>query len=251
VEDRRIKLLVEYDGTEFAGFQLQGKGERTVQGVLQQTIAKMSGTDVIVHGAGRTDSGVHARGQVVHFDTAWRVPIDRVSIALNGALPPDIAVRTSAEVERDFHARFSATQRTYIYLMWTMPQRSALWGRFATHEPKTLNVETMQRAAKMLQGSRDFGAFANKSEVSPSTTVRDVSRFEIKVLSGGKFLAFRLTANGFLRSMVRNLVGGLRSVGLGEIDPSELIRIAETADRTKNPCASAPATGLCLWRVDY
>lgn len=251
MELRRIKLIVEYDGTAFSGFQLQGKGERTVQGVLETTITKLSGDGVVINGAGRTDTGVHARGQVVHFDTGWKVPIDKMSLVLNGALPKDISVRVSREVSDDFHSRFSAKQRTYIYVMWTMPQRSALWCRYATHEPRPLNVEAMRQAAMILQGKRDFSAFANKSDVNPPSMVRDLRHFDVREVGAGKFIVFRLTADGFLRSMVRNLVGGLRSVGLGEIDPGQLKDIADTTDRTRNPCAAAAANGLCLWRVDY
>ncbi len=251
MEKRRIKLVVEYDGTDYAGFQFQGKGERTVQEVLQRTVAKLSGEGVTVHGAGRTDSGVHARGQVVHFDTTWGVPIDKIALVLNGALPRDLSVRCGQEVESSFHSRFSAKQRTYVYLMWTMPQRSAIWCRFAAHEPRPLDIEAMRQSALLLQGKRDFTSFANRSDVNPPTMVRNLQHFDVKLIGNGKFILFRLTADGFLRSMVRNLVGGLRSVGLGENDPARLKQIADTMDRTKNPCPAAAANGLCLWRVDY
>jgi len=206
---------------------------------------------VIVNGAGRTDSGVHARGQVVHFDMTWGVPIDKLALVLNGELPRDLSVRSCGEVDPDFHARFSAKQRTYVYLLWTSPQRSALWCRYAVHEPRALDLEAMQRAGLMLQGKRDFSAFANKSDVNPPTMVRNLSHLDIRELGAGRLILFRLTADGFLRSMVRNLVGGLRSVGLGEYEPGHLKDIADTLDRTKNPCPAAAAHGLCLWRVDY
>jgi tRNA pseudouridine38-40 synthase len=248
---RRIKLVVEYDGTQFAGFQLQGQGERTVQGVLQSTIKKLSGAECVIHGAGRTDSGVHARGQVVHFDSTWGVPIEKAALVLNGELPRDLSVRSSCLVDGGFHARFSAKQRTYVYVMWTVPQRSALWCRYALHEPRPLDLVTMRSAADLLVGERDFSAFANSSDVNPPTTVRHLRRFDVRSAGGGKFIVFTLTADGFLRSMVRNLIGGLRSAGLGELEPSHLKIIADRADRTKNPCPAVGAQGLCLWRVDY
>lgn len=222
-----------------------------MQGVLQSTIERVSGERIVIHGAGRTDAGVHARGQVIHLETTWPVPIDKFSLVLNGALPRDVSIRFSSEVDRDFHARFSAKQRTYVYVMWTSLQRSALWCRYAAHEPRQLDVDSMRCAARLLSGKRDFSAFANKSDVSPPSMVRDLRRFNVKPIGGGKFLLFELTADGFLRSMVRNLVGGLRSVGLGEIKPDQLKEIADTADRTRNPCPAAAANGLCLWRVDY
>ncbi len=244
-------MVVEYDGTAFYGFQLQGQGERTVQGVLQRTITKLSGQETTVHGAGRTDTGVHARGQVVHFDTTWKVPIHKAGIALNGSLPNDVAVRECKEVDKEFHSRFSAKQRTYVYLIWTLEQRSALWGRYSMHEPRPLDVAAMSEVAFALQGRRDFASFANKSEVEPPHMVRDLRRFDVRSAGRGRFIAVRLTADGFLRSMVRNLVGGLRMVGLGEIQPGQLYEIAEKADRTMNRCPTAAANGLCLWRVDY
>jgi tRNA pseudouridine38-40 synthase len=248
---RRFKLVIEYDGTDFSGFQLQGQRERTVQGVLEHTIAKLLGADITIYGAGRTDAGVHARGQVVHFDSEWPVPAERIATVLNGALPRDLSVRTGVEVSREFHARFSAKQRTYIYLMRTSAQRSAIWNRYAAHEPRELDLESMSRAALMLNGKRDFTAFANRSAVSPPSMVRELRQFVVRRAGNGRLIIFKLTADGFLRSMVRNLVGGLRSVGLGEISPSQLREIADVADRTKNPCPAASPNGLCLWRVDY
>jgi tRNA pseudouridine38-40 synthase len=251
LETHRLKLVIEYDGTEFAGFQLQGKGERTVQGVLEQTLKRLSGDPIVIHGAGRTDSGVHALGQVVHFDTSWKMPVDRMARVLNGALPNDLSVRSSMEVGADFHSRFSAKQRTYCYLIWTKPQRSAIWCRYALHEGRLLDIDAMRTAALALKGSRDFVSFASAGGSSRNGTVREVRTFSVRDIAGGRFILFRITANGFLRSMVRNLIGGLRSVGLGEISPRDLTNIADRADRSLNPCAAVAPNGLCLWRVDY
>jgi tRNA pseudouridine38-40 synthase len=248
---RNIKLILEYDGTDFAGFQTQGKGERTVQSTLERAVLDSTGEKVPVIAAGRTDAGVHARGQVVNFRTEWAIPIDRVAVALNGILPRDIAIQKAEEVPEDFHSRFSARQRTYTYLVWTAPERSALWGRFALHEPRALDLAAIRKAAGCLIGSRDFGAFANAGGEPGSTLVRDLRRLEIRAEKAGTVLVVIATANAFLRAMVRNLVGALLAVGRGEIPADELVAIAETKDRISNPCPTAPAHGLCLFRVDY
>lgn len=248
---RNFKLILEYDGTDFAGFQTQGQGERTVQSTLERAVLELTGEKTPVIAAGRTDAGVHARGQVVNFRTDWAIPVDRVAVAMNGILPRDIAVQRADEVPEEFHARFSAKQRTYVYLVWTAPERSALWGRFALHEPRDLDLEAARKAAGCLIGSRDFGAFANAGGEPGSTLTRDLRRLEIRSVKPGALIAVVVTANAFLRSMVRNLVGALLTVGRGEMTIDELAAIAETKDRTSNPCPTAPAHGLCLLRVDY
>ena|SRR5579883_2118131 len=248
---RNIKLVLEYDGTDFAGFQTQGQGERTVQTTLERALTELIGEKVSVVAAGRTDAGVHARGQVVNFRTEWPIPIDRAAVALNGILPRDIAVQRAEEAPEGFHARFSAKQRTYVYLVWTAPERSALWGRFALHEPRSLDLAVMRQAASGLIGSRDFGSFANAGGEPGSTLTRDLRRLDIRAVKPGVMIAFVVTANAFLRSMVRNLVGALLAVGRQELTVAELRTITEAMDRTKNPSPTAPAHGLCLLRVDY
>jgi len=248
---RRIKLVLEYDGTDFAGFQIQGKGERTVQGILEAALASIAGHDVTVVVAGRTDSGVHARGQVAHVDLMGRIPTERIAGALNSRLPADLSVRSASEVDPSFHARFSAKQRTYVYLIWNAPYRSAVWGRFTTWEGKPLDIGAMREAAGLLIGSRDFGAFANAGGDPGSTTVRDVRRVDVRLIGSGPIVAIRVTANGFLRSMVRNLAGVLISVGRRDTTVARVAQIIATGNREQNPCATAPAQGLCLMRVEY
>jgi len=248
---RRIKLTIEYDGTDFAGFQLQGKGERTVQDILQRAVGVISPEPVIVRAAGRTDSGVHARGQVVDFDLESRIPTERIATALNGILPRDVSVRRAEEVDALFQSRFSARRRTYVYLVLRADQRSAIWGRYALWEPARLDLGAMRESARTLIGRRDFAAFANVGGDPGSTTVRDLMRFEVRTVGSESLVAILVTANGFLRSMVRNLVGGLLAVGHGQEDPSVLADIARTCRRTENPFPTAPAHGLCLLRVDY
>ncbi len=245
-----LKLTVEYDGTEFSGFQRQGQGERTVQSVLEEALARLSPREEItLHGAGRTDIGVHALGQVVSFVTESRLPLERWAIALNSLLPPDVAIAKAEEAEEGFHARFSARQRTYGYLIWTRHTRSALWGRYSLHYRGDLDIDLMRRAAQPLVGNHDFAAYARQGGNPGRTTVRDLHRLSVRRTANG--LLVTATANGFLRTMVRNLVGGLVAVGSGKASVETLEEILATRDRVKNPIPPAVPQGLFLRRVSY
>ncbi len=247
---RRLKLTLEYDGTDFRGYQVQGKGERTVQSVLAKAVATLvPREEITLHGAGRTDVGVHALGQVVSFETESALPTDRWAIALNSLLPPDMAVARAEEAVPDFHARFSARQRTYGYLIWTRRTRSAIWGRYSLHYRRPLDVALMRQAAAPLVGAHDFASFARAGGNPGRTTTRDLSRLSVRRMQNG--LLVTVTANGFLRSMVRNLVGGLVAVGAGELPPTILEEILARRDRALNPIPPAAPQGLCLLRVDY
>jgi len=247
---RTLRLTIEYDGTEFCGYQAQGKGERTVQLVLNETLAILLPREQpILQAAGRTDTGVHALGQVISFTTESALPIERWAIALNSLLPPDVAIALAEEAEPDFHARFSAKQRTYGYSIWTRRTRSALWGRYSQHYRGALDVPLMRKAAQTLVGTHDFAAYARYGGNPGRTTVRDLRRLSVRRVSNG--LLITATANGFLRTMVRNLVGGLIAVGSGKIQIETLTEILETRDRVKNPIPPAVPQGLFLWRVDY
>jgi tRNA pseudouridine38-40 synthase len=248
---RRIKLTVEYDGTDFAGFQTQAPGTRTVQESLTKAISQITSGKVIVHGAGRTDSGVHALGQVAHFETASVLPVERIERGLNALLPRDVSVREACEVDGDFHARFSAKRRTYLYLTLNRSARSAIWDRYSLHEPAALNADAMRQAARSLVGTHDFRAFANAGGEPGSTTVRRLERLSVRRARGGESIVIVAAANAFLRSMVRNLVGALLDVGRGSIGPDEPAVFLVKRDRTQNPCATAPPRGLCLYRIDY
>ncbi len=246
----RLKLTVEYDGTDFRGFQTQGKGERTVQSVLEQAVSTLvPREEIILHGAGRTDVGVHALGQVVSFETESALPIERWAIALNSLLPRDIAVARVEEAAPDFHARFSARARTYGYLIWTRRTRSAIWGRYSLHCRRPLDIALMRQAAAPLVGAHDFASFARAGGNPGRTTTRDLQRLSIRPLRNG--LLVSVMANGFLRSMVRNLVGGLVAVGAGDLAPAALEEILARRDRARNPIPPAVPQGLCLLRVDY
>lgn len=205
---------------------------------------------IILHGAGRTDTGVHALGQVVSFRMEGGPPTERLAIALNSLLPSDVSVANAEEVEEDFHARFSAQSRSYSYLIWTRRTRSAIWGRYSMHVRQALDVPAMRDAARFLIGTHDFAAFARSGGDPGPTTVRDVQRLSIRRLSDGRIL-FVVTANGFLRAMVRNFVGVLLAVGMDDLSPRAVEDILETRDRARNPIAPASPYGLCLRRVGY
>jgi tRNA pseudouridine38-40 synthase len=244
-------MTVEYDGTDFAGFQTQAAGLRTVQGDLFRAVERITGEQSIVHGAGRTDAGVHALGQVVHFSTASTMPIARLEQGLNAVLPSDVSVRSSEEVGSGFHARYSATRRSYVYMVLSRAPRSAIWARYSHHEPRRLDLERMCRAAETLVGTHDFSAFANAGGDPGSTMVRHLERLRVGRVGGGNMIAIRVSANAFLRSMVRNIVGLLLDVGRGALPVVSVGGILDAKDRTLNPCATAPAKGLCLYRVEY
>ncbi len=247
---RTLKLTIEYDGTDFRGYQRQGRGERTVQAVLEEALHSLvPREEMILYGAGRTDIGVHALGQIVSFQTESALPIERWAIALNSLLPLDVSVALAEEAAPGFHARYSATQRTYGYLIWTRRTRSAIWSRYSLHHRGELDVDLMRRATVPLVGVHDFAAYARYGGNPGRTTVRDLRRLSVRRTRHG--LLVTAVASGFLRTMVRNLVGGLVAVGSGKVPIETLEEILETRDRVKNPIAPAVPQGLFLWRVDY
>jgi tRNA pseudouridine38-40 synthase len=241
-----FKATVEYDGTDFAGFQWQ-HGERTVQGVLEEAILQRTGQSMRLTGAGRTDAGVHALGQVISFRAETRIPVERLALALNSALPPDVSVRSVEEVGAEFNARFSASSRLYAYLILNRRAPSALLRRYSAFCPFALDVEAMRAGAGMLLGEQDFAAFTNGLEPG-QTPWREVRRCQV-----GRYRSLvivRIEANAFLRGMVRTVVGTLLEVGTGKRAPEEVRAVLASQDR-KQAGPSAPPQGLCLLRVYY
>lgn len=243
---RYFKAIVEYEGTDFAGFQWQHE-TRTVQGELERAIEIRTGQTIRLSGAGRTDAGVHALGQVVSFGVETRIPIERMALALNKTLPPDVTVRTVTEVAPEFDARFSASSRIYSYLILNRRTPSALWRRYSALCIEPLEVDRMREAARLLLGEQDFRAFSNQHDPS-KTSMRDVMR--LNVGRHRDFVIVRIEANAFLRGMVRNIVGTLLEVGTGKRAPSDIPAIIQSQDR-RRAGPSAPAQGLCLLRVRY
>ena len=246
---RRLKLIMEYDGAGFSGFQRQtGTDLRTVQGVLETALRQLTGAEHLIVGAGRTDAGVHALGQVAHFDTESGFSAVRWMAALNGLLPPDLSVRGAEEVEGSFHARCSARSKEYCYLILNRPQRSAVWRHRSYHVPQQLDLKSMAQGAGCLTGSHDFRAFSAAGS-SARRTVRQV--FSSSVYAGGPWICFRVAASGFLYKMVRLMAGTLVEVGLGRTDPSRIAELLESPDGCEKGGPTLPPWGLFLVRIYY
>lgn len=243
---RTIAVVIEYDGTDFAGFQVQ-RGQRTVQAELCRAVQRITGEAVPVIGASRTDAGAHATGQVVHFRTTSRIPTERVPAALNSVLPRDVAARRAWDAEDGFHARYSARSRVYRYTVWNHPLRSALMERYAYRVSLPLDVEAMRAAAGYLKGKHDFSAFASEVERYRST-VREV--YSVHVGARPPLIWLRIEANGFLQGMVRAIMGTLIEVGLGKRTPDTIPQLL-TGTRRGAAVYRVPAHGLCLVRVNY
>ena len=240
-----FRATVAYDGTDFLGFQLQSSG-RTVQGVLEAALAQVTRTNVRVIGSGRTDTGVHARGQVIAFRSDWRHTMEDLHRALNAVLPPDVAVLDLDRAPEGWHPRFSAVRRHYRYTVLNQPLRSPLDRRYAHHLAQPLDIGALQAGSGLLVGVHDFAAFGQPTQ--GESTQREV--FEARWRQDGPWFAFDVVGNAFLRGMVRSLVGLLLRVGAGAW-PVE--RVAEVLASQNRALAAppAPACGLCLMRVEY
>jgi len=240
-----LRAWVEYDGTDFFGFQRQAT-HRTVQGELERALEAVTQQKVRVIGAGRTDAGVHAAGQVVAFRVRWRHPISALERAWNALLPEDIAVWGVEPAPKGFHPRFSARSRYYRYTIWNGPRRSPLHRRYAWVLPEPLDDEAMQEATRILVGEHDFAAFGRPPR--GENTVRRILR--ATWTREGHTLRFDIEGNAFLKHMVRNMVGTLVCVGRGEKPPEWVAEVLESRDRSQ--CAPpAPACGLCLMGIVY
>ena len=245
---RRLRLVVEYDGTAFCGFQRQ-REVRSVQGVLEQRLQELCGHPVEITGAGRTDAGVHALGQVVHFDTKGRIPVERLAQAFNSAPQmEDVVVRYAEEAPPDFHARFGARRRTYRYYV-LRKQPSPFVARYVIPALGLAEdaAERMREALRPLVGRHDFAAFQATGSVV-HTTVRTLERAEIG--ERGALLWVELTADAFLRSMVRIVTGLALEIGRGRLEPDVLEKALRSGKRPAG-VAAAPPQGLFLTRVDY
>jgi tRNA pseudouridine38-40 synthase len=247
----KVALLVEYDGTRYHGFQRQAPThEPTVQGMLEAAVRRISQQQVAVHGAGRTDSGVHASGQVVHFQIESRLTPNDWQRALNAVLPGDIAVRRIALVADDFHARYSALWRSYRYRVLIDPWPSPLSERFVYRVARPLDVVGMDAACAALLGEHDFRAFGRSPYGPLSSCVRVMQEARCQFGESDGLIFFDFTANGFLSGMVRRLVGTLLLVGQGQLDAAGFAQILASRNDA-HPGAAAPACGLCLTQVTY
>lgn len=245
---RNIMMVVEYDGTNYHGFQKQaGSGLATIQETLEEALQKLTGENPVVIGSGRTDAGVHALGQVINFNTGASIPVDRFPYALNTLLPPDIVTREAREVPADFHAQFRARSKVYRYTIYNARTPTALYRQYSLYVPVKLNVAAMQSAAGVLMGEHDFAAFRAAGS-SAKTTVRHVTG--LKVEDNDPFIYITVEANGFLYNMVRIITGTLIYVGKGKLTPEEVRMALSSGDRTKTG-PTVPPRGLCMLEVKY
>lgn len=243
---RNIKLLLEYEGTAYVGWQRQAQ-PNSIQQALEEAIARITGAHVSITGASRTDAGVHARGQVANFMTSSSLSIEKLRDALNAVLPPDIGVLEAAEAAEDFNARFAAKSKAYEYTIWNRPTRPVLSRLFCWHVHKPLGVEKMSAAARLLLGTHDFACFAS-ANTDRVTSVRTMTEAGVSEKEG--IITVSLEGNGFLYNMVRAVTGTLVEVGRGKLSIEGFGEILASRDRARAG-RTAPARGLCLVRVEY
>lgn len=243
---KRVRLLISYDGTNYCGWQVQNNGI-TVEEVLNKHLSELLGEEIAVIGASRTDSGVHARGNVAVFDTETKIPAEKISFALNQRLPNDIRIQKSDEVPSDWHPRYQDSVKTYEYKILNRKFPDPL-RRFYTHFVyMPLDLEKMQHAAAYLVGEHDFASFCS-ARSQANSTVRII--YSLEVTKSGDEISILVRGNGFLYNMVRIIVGTLMKVGLGVYPPEHVQKILEAADRyAAGP--KAPACGLTLINIEY
>ncbi len=246
----RWKCICAYDGTDYAGWQLQAKGEVTIQGTLERRLEAIFKHPIRIHGSGRTDTGVHAAAQVFHFDADWNHPSLDLFQAFRSALPKSLQILSIEPVSHDFHARFSATGKHYTYYLYEgfapVFENRYYWslGRFK------LNLEAMHEAAQKLIGTHDFSAFATNSRADEKEDpVKNMWRLDITRLDGPR-IRIDTEASGYMYKMVRAIVGGLFDIGIGKLTPQDISTILESKQRTYI-IQTAPAQGLRLMRVFY
>jgi len=246
------KLTIQYDGTDFHGWQVQDN-DRTIQGELERVIGTLEDAEVKVIGSGRTDAGVHAEGQIANVVLERPFTPDRLRNAINGNLWRDIRIMKVEEAPNEFHARFSAVSKTYVYRIVNAPVMSPFLRRFALHESRPLDVGAMTAASRFLLGEHDWTAFSS-ARSDGEGRVRTVSDCVIEThwdaRAGAAVIEFRISANGFLRYMVRSIVGTILEVGRGEKDSDTIQTAIITGDRSLAG-KTAPAHGLTLFHVKY
>jgi len=247
-----FKLTIQYDGTDFHGWQMQGE-LRTVQGELTRALSRIDGRDVVVHGSGRTDAGVHAEGQVANVQLEKQITPEKLRAAINGNTGKDVRVIHVEVVSENFHARYSALEKTYLYRIMNGPVMSPFWLRYAHQEARPLDLEHMRLTAKLFLGTHDWTAFsATHSDVGSRT--RTINRLEVSEAldrhARSRMIEITASADGFLRYMVRFIVGALLMTGRHEIDECRLKSALFTGTRAF-AAETAPAKGLTLKRVSY
>ncbi|MCR4443141.1 MAG: tRNA pseudouridine(38-40) synthase TruA [Peptococcaceae bacterium] len=245
---RNVKMTVAYDGTNYHGFQVQNRtGLKTVQNELESVLHTLTGEKVRVIGSGRTDAGVHARGQVINFFSSTKIPPDRFPLAMNSLLPRDIVVWEAQDVSPGFHARFSAKNKTYRYAIYNYRHLSPFWRLYAYHVPVPLDKEKMSLAAGYFLGTHDFSAFCAQ-DARVANHVRTI--FEFMVEQKGPLIFLTVTADGFLYNMVRIMAGTLLEIGMNKRQPESVPLLLQSGER-KQAGMTLPPQGLCLMKVEY
>lgn len=243
---RNLKLIVEYKGTDYSGFQKQ-PSQPTIQGVLEEALSRIIQEEITVIGAGRTDAGVHAKGQVVNFYLQSDMEYGRMRWSANSLLPPDIVITEATEVNESFHARRNARSREYRYLILNRDHSSPFWNEFAYFFRKPLDIHLMREAAKVLEGEHDFSSFC-AAESKPQKCIRKIEK--ISIYKEDDLVHLDIKGNAFLHNMVRIIVGTLLPVGTGEME-SDKIRLTLKEKSRKSAGPTVPACGLFLMRVNY
>lgn len=244
----RIKLKITYDGTNYCGWQRQKNGI-SIQEVLETAINKLTGETVAVTASGRTDSGVHALGQVAHFDTSSAIPPQRFYLALNTVLPNDIKVIDSERVSEDFHSRYAAKKKTYRYSIYCSNVTLPLKDRFSEQVSEELDYEKMKEACKRFEGEHDFIGFASQ-DMSVKTTVRTIYSCKLVIKADENEFYIEVCGNGFLYNMVRIMCGAVLAVGKGEASTEDINKTLETGNRNQR-FKTLSAKGLTLLTVEY
>jgi tRNA pseudouridine38-40 synthase len=252
---RNIRLIVAYDGTDFFGWQRQ-PNVPTIQGEIETAIEKIVGAKITLYGSGRTDTGVHAVGQVANFKTSGAIPCENLLKALNNLLPLSVRVKKTEEVAESFHARYDARAKTYRYRILCSPVASPFIGRYVHHYSYPLDHYRMAAAARVLIGEHDFTSFAASEgpiedpPLHDKGNVRTIFSSQIIWRPRTSILGYTVRGSGFLHHMVRNIVGTLLDVGRGKLTPQDVLAILNARDRTQAG-PTAPASGLCLAKVEY
>jgi tRNA pseudouridine38-40 synthase len=256
---RNLKLTIAYDGAPFSGWQIQ-PGRATIQGEIASAIERITSEKVLPQGSGRTDAGVHAVGQVATFLTESSIPTENFTKALNSILPGSIRILDTEEVHAGFHARHSATGKTYRYRIFRESILSPFLRDYVCHHPYPLDEAAMLRATRFVEGQHDFTSFAavdpDRAQRLAETDDQDAPTNVRRIFSSAfhrnaEELVYEVSGNGFLHHMVRNLVGTFLLVGKGTLRPEDIATILEARSRSANPGATAPAAGLYLVRVEY
>ncbi len=244
---RRYRMTVAYDGTDFYGWQVQ-PNKTTVQGALEGALERLAGEPIRVHSCGRTDTGVHARAQVAHFDLKLPWEPRRLQHGLNALLPDSVRVLELKPTRPGFHARYDAKGKEYRFSIWNAPVGCPLHRRQAVHVRPPLDLAAMRQAAALLEGTRDFAAFSANPHREIGGTVRTLWRLSVR--KQGPLVTISALGDGFLYKMVRSLAGHLLRVGLGKVPAEETSALLASQLRTAR-VETAPARGLCLWKIHY